>query len=67
MNWEREIDRANRHVGPEDDPDPAVNGDIDSLTGEEDESGYSAGEGDGYEEFLDEDDEREEDEEEDGC
>ena len=32
--------RLRRGAGPEDDLDPCVNGDPDSLTGEEDEAGF---------------------------
>ena len=39
--WPAELERHIRRVcGPEDESDLEVNGDPDSLTGEEDESGY---------------------------
>ena len=44
MNWDRELDREVRRIaGPEDESDDEVNGDPDSMVGEEDESGFDDG------------------------
>ena len=63
MRWPAELERHIRLVcGPEDEADPEVNGDPDSLTGEEAESGF-----DEMADWPDEDDEEDEQDEEVAC
>ena len=56
MNWDRELDREVRRIaGPEDESDDEVNGDPDSMVGEEDESGFDDGPDEPEPLFVDDD------------